>query len=260
MAVRFDDWESEFLSHHGIKGQKWGVRRFQNEDGSLTSAGKAHYGQSEGGSKTLSRQFNRSIKKLNRLEKKTDIDTQKQIAEKYSKRAKIGAGATAALAASTIRSQLKSALNNKEAYEGWRAEWNRADKASSEHLDWLFNHMGDKATAANDHVMGLVKEELSNMNTASRESAKLRDHTSFTTAGISTTTKILGAATVVAGGYTAYAAARSKIAKNRTTAEGHAKAVAKYQEQYSKIVNQFKNTPYSAIIPGNAMNKKKKSS
>lgn len=30
------------LYHHGIKGQKWGVRRFQNPDGSYTSAGKAH--------------------------------------------------------------------------------------------------------------------------------------------------------------------------------------------------------------------------
>lgn len=29
-----------YLSHHGIKGQKWGVRRFQNKDGSLTAAGK----------------------------------------------------------------------------------------------------------------------------------------------------------------------------------------------------------------------------
>lgn len=28
------------LYHHGIKGQKWGVRRFQNEDGSLTPEGK----------------------------------------------------------------------------------------------------------------------------------------------------------------------------------------------------------------------------
>ena len=28
------------LDHHGIKGQKWGVRRFQNKDGSLTAAGK----------------------------------------------------------------------------------------------------------------------------------------------------------------------------------------------------------------------------
>ena len=28
------------LYHHGIKGQKWGVRRFQNPDGTFTEAGK----------------------------------------------------------------------------------------------------------------------------------------------------------------------------------------------------------------------------
>jgi hypothetical protein len=32
-----------YLVHHGIKGQKWGVRRFQNEDGSLTAAGRKRY-------------------------------------------------------------------------------------------------------------------------------------------------------------------------------------------------------------------------
>lgn len=30
----------EYLAHHGIKGQKWGVRRYQNADGTLTDAGK----------------------------------------------------------------------------------------------------------------------------------------------------------------------------------------------------------------------------
>lgn len=35
------------IKHHGIKGQKWGVRRYQNEDGTLTNAGKKRYGTQE---------------------------------------------------------------------------------------------------------------------------------------------------------------------------------------------------------------------
>ena len=31
------------LYHHGIKGMRWGVRRYQNKDGSLTGAGKKRY-------------------------------------------------------------------------------------------------------------------------------------------------------------------------------------------------------------------------
>ena len=39
------------LYHHGIKGQKWGVRRFQNKDGSLTAEGYQHWGLNPDGSK-----------------------------------------------------------------------------------------------------------------------------------------------------------------------------------------------------------------
>ena len=35
--------EDLYLVHHGIKGQKWGVRRYQNDDGSYTDAGKRRY-------------------------------------------------------------------------------------------------------------------------------------------------------------------------------------------------------------------------
>lgn len=35
------------IQHHGIKGQKWGRRRYQNKDGSLTPAGEKRYGTKE---------------------------------------------------------------------------------------------------------------------------------------------------------------------------------------------------------------------
>ena len=34
----------DYLAHHGVKGQRWGHRRYQNEDGTLTEEGKQRYG------------------------------------------------------------------------------------------------------------------------------------------------------------------------------------------------------------------------
>ncbi|EET59434.1 hypothetical protein BRYFOR_08525 [Marvinbryantia formatexigens DSM 14469] len=41
--------EGDVLYHHGIKGQKWGIRRFQNKDGSLTAAGRKRRGEGADG-------------------------------------------------------------------------------------------------------------------------------------------------------------------------------------------------------------------
>lgn len=38
-------YSSDYLYHHGIKGMQWGVRRYQNPDGSLTAAGKKRVSQ-----------------------------------------------------------------------------------------------------------------------------------------------------------------------------------------------------------------------
>ncbi len=63
------------IYHHGIKGQKWGVRRYQNEDGSLTSAGKKRYSTFKPGDKKRYNIIDRTVtvdrvtRKMNRKEK-----------------------------------------------------------------------------------------------------------------------------------------------------------------------------------------------
>lgn len=54
---------SNELYHHGVIGMHWGIRRYQNKDGSLTSAGKQHYTKHPNS-------LNRKLKKQIRQERK----------------------------------------------------------------------------------------------------------------------------------------------------------------------------------------------
>ena len=66
-----DTNHENYLSHHGIKGQKWGVRQYQNTDGSLTPEGRKRYGigPERGSREALKKKF-REDKKNARAEKK----------------------------------------------------------------------------------------------------------------------------------------------------------------------------------------------
>jgi len=55
-------YETNSLQHYGIKGQKWGLRRFQNQDGTLTADGKARYGVNKAG-EALRDLHDKSVKK-----------------------------------------------------------------------------------------------------------------------------------------------------------------------------------------------------
>lgn len=61
-----------YLVHHGIKGQKWGVRRYQNPDGSYTEAGRERYRSS--GSKQL---FANAKKKMSDLYRERGLELNK---------------------------------------------------------------------------------------------------------------------------------------------------------------------------------------
>ena len=74
------------LTHHGIKGQKWGVRRFQNKDGSLTPAGKRRYDEPnrQSNSSPRSNQQSNSNAKKYKIPKNKSLHRLK-LEEKYMK-------------------------------------------------------------------------------------------------------------------------------------------------------------------------------
>jgi len=74
--------ENTTLSHHGIRGMKWGVRRYQNVDGSLTAVGKKRYNQDirNNLSKKKENRFDTSNPDPNRWVKE-DLERRKKIVD-----------------------------------------------------------------------------------------------------------------------------------------------------------------------------------
>lgn len=80
-------YEDDYLAHFGIKGMRWGVRRYQNEDRTLTEAGKKRYGK-EGKSSAL-----RTAHDLNKVDRESTVsksrsETHRLYEAEYERRAK----------------------------------------------------------------------------------------------------------------------------------------------------------------------------
>lgn len=267
--MEFTSWDAGLhLAHHGIKGQKWGVRRYQNPDGTLTAAGRQHYGMSDGGSRKASRQFNRQMRKLNRLQKRTDVELQKQNIEKYDRRAqkamKIGNTAVGIAAAAgggayglnrlakafddkIVQSNKDERRRDHDLFEQYHdTTRNNYELAKSGAISEKFQDHLDNAAY---HKYKTDRQNMSRYEYNSRvDNANKRDRAEVVR-DVAKYTSYAAAGTAAASyGVAAYNKIQSHLAKKRITDAGHQKAVAKYEQQYSKMMNQFANTPYSDLL------------
>ena len=123
------------LMHYGIKGQKWGVRRFQNEDGTLTTAGRKKY--------------------------KMDIKEENKKAFEYGKEASISSHAAAYAKNKSIKSQYKykkALLKDRNMIKSSTQKKRRyaeADAMSSKQLEAYARSAEKKAK---EHCNSLIKK------------------------------------------------------------------------------------------------------
>lgn len=120
---------STYLMHHGIKGQKWGVRRFENPDGTLTNLGKARRRIADkvsGVKKSLSDKQEAKIQSLTKQYKyKDEYLTDRKAREKAERRVQIEK-VLAVTAAVTVTAIVASA-----AYRNYKSEADQIIKAGT---------------------------------------------------------------------------------------------------------------------------------
>lgn len=79
--------DNNYLAHYGIKGQKWGIRRFQNPDGTLTTEGLKRYGSVKEMKKAVKAEYKQDQAKAKKLGDEASIAAwaAKMQSKKYKK-------------------------------------------------------------------------------------------------------------------------------------------------------------------------------
>ena len=150
------------LYHHGIKNMKWGIRRFQNKDGSLTPAGKKRYDKEVAKLKAEKKKLRNEISVQKKADKLKQLEKERDALKVQSKKLKKNSKTTTQedKQAETIeqkRERLLKSTDAKELYE------NRALLTKSE-LDERINRIDTEAKLKSKIVVEKRKTGMEKFN------------------------------------------------------------------------------------------------
>ena len=124
-----------YIEHHGIKGQKWGRRRYQNKDGSLTPEGKLRHNQDEPPTRTKKEQ-----RQVRKMQKSYDKLHRKEYANAYNKSADY---ANKVLIPSINKKYKDVDLSDPDTYDKYFREYEDSFvQVFNKNLDDMYNRIG----------------------------------------------------------------------------------------------------------------------